>query len=393
MPTAPLMQLPKTKSEEEFESICTNILTNYYGKSFSRYGRRGQKQHGIDIYCDTSNGKRIVAQCKNYLSLNSSDLINQIKSDIESANAKFKIETFVIMTALDRDTSVQDYVSGLKGEYSFPIELFFWEDIQLKIAEDDRLLNQYYGGLIPNIKPEKDMLITLLTESQGKCLNCGNTLGIPIRGKSPSARCEVVHITFSNEEAKGYEDAVALCPYCAEEFPIMSVNEKQTLLENKRRCADVQAFLERISGIRFKKEIETVLRKIHDVKNDPKLPKTKLKDLKEIKEKIHEPYLWEKIDASMARMYKSVVTICGRLEQENVIDTRVFGDMMKAAQGILSAEVAQKSGVTDPQEYVMRLLVDNLCAQVGQNHLDACEIIVGYLVKRCDLFNENAKQS
>jgi hypothetical protein len=31
--------------------------------------------------------------------------------------------------------------------------------------------------------------------------------------------------------------------------------------------------------------------------------------------------------------------------------------------------------------------------QVGQKHKDACEIIIGYLVKRCDLFNENAKQS
>lgn len=69
MPTVPLMQLPKTKSEDEFENICTNILTNFYGKPFSRYGRKGQKQHGIDIYCDTSNGKRIVAQCKNYVSV------------------------------------------------------------------------------------------------------------------------------------------------------------------------------------------------------------------------------------------------------------------------------------------------------------------------------------
>lgn len=47
----------------------------------------------------------------------------------------------------------------------------------------------------------------------------------------------------------------------------------------------------------------------------------------------------------------------------------------------------------DPQEYIADLLVEKLFSQVGQRHRDACEIIVGYLVKRCDLFNENTKQS
>lgn len=74
----------------------------------------------------------------------------------------------------------------------------------------------------------------------------------------------------------------------------MSTDEKKALLASKRRCAELQAFIERTESIRFPKEIENVLREIHKAKNLGGLEKTDLKDLVEIEEKIHEPYLKEK---------------------------------------------------------------------------------------------------
>jgi hypothetical protein len=191
-----------------------------------------------------------------------------------------------------------------------------------------------------------------------------------------------------------YENAVALCKdSCAKEAPLMSDAEKSELLEDKRKCAELVEFLTKINGYKFQKEIETVLREIHKAKNDGTLEQTDLKDLVEIEQKIHEPYLKDKIDASMTRLYKKVKQICGRLEQEIGFNTKVFGEMMKSAQIVLSSGVVNRPDITDPQEYVERLLVENLFSQIGQKHKDACEIIVGYLVKRCDLFNETAKQS
>ncbi len=64
MPTikknAMLYQLPIPKYPEVFENLVCDLLNEVYKTtSFSLYGRKGQKQHGIDIlyaaknyYCD-----------------------------------------------------------------------------------------------------------------------------------------------------------------------------------------------------------------------------------------------------------------------------------------------------------------------------------------------------
>jgi hypothetical protein len=284
----------------------------------------------------------------------------------------------------ERDANIAAQIAAAsQGKY----DIEFAEDVAGIVAER-------INTLAVMSKSEKDTLATLLTESRGKCLSCGKELGVPVRGKLPSANCEVVYVKFSDSEPETIGNAVALCERtCAKEVAIMSDDEKTALLEAKRRCADIQAFLVKIEGIKFQREIEAVLREIHRSKNDGTLERTNPKDLVEIEQKIHEPYLKDKIDASMVRLYKKVKQICGRLEQEIGFDTKVFGEMMKSAQIILTSGLANKPHITDPQEYVTKLVVEKLFAQVGQRHEDACEIIIGFLVKRCDLFNETAKQS
>lgn len=243
-------------------------------------------------------------------------------------------------------------------------------------------------------KQDDSLLVTLLSEANGKCLYCGGYLGIPKRGKIPVKNCEIVYLKQLPDEADSYENAVALCTNeCAPLVPAMSSDEIAELLEKKHRCADIQAFLDRISGIKFQDEIETVLREVHKTKNAQGLEPTDIKDLVEIERKIHEPFLKDKINASMARLYKTVKNTCSRLEQEIGFDTNMFGELMKSAYKLLESGIQQKSDIIDPQEYIADLLVEKLFSQVGQRHRDACEIIVGYLVKRCDLFNENTKQS
>lgn len=150
MPTPSLMEIPKSRSAEEFECLCTDILTQAYNQRFLRYGRNGQKQNGIDIYASPDNEHYIVAQCKNYfLSTSTKNIVKQIEKDAKAAEiSNFNISKFIVMTAMNRDKYVQDSVVNIDS--SFNIELWFWEDIQEKACSNTKLLHDYYPNLFEN---------------------------------------------------------------------------------------------------------------------------------------------------------------------------------------------------------------------------------------------------
>lgn len=143
MPTSPIMILPKSNSAEEFESICKDVLELKYDMDFVFYGRKGQKQDGIDLYAKSTNGSYVIVQCKNYHKSTFEKFRSQLSDDINSSkNLGVEIEEFIVMTALDRDAKVQKFIS----EYSvpFPVSVLFWDDIQDKLCSNKRLLKKYY---------------------------------------------------------------------------------------------------------------------------------------------------------------------------------------------------------------------------------------------------------
>jgi hypothetical protein len=242
-------------------------------------------------------------------------------------------------------------------------------------------------------KRDRGLLVTLLTESRGDCLCCNKKLGTPKKNQQSSDTSEIVYLKMNDSEESCYANAVVLCKNCAAEVDQLTIDEKNDLLNKKRDCANYVEFLTKLDNFKFQKEIETVLREINSNKNNVNLERSDPNDLVEISQKIHEPYLKDKIDASMTRLYKKVKEICSRLEQEIGFDTEVFGSLMKSAQITLTNVLKTKPEIVNPQEYAIQLLQERLCSQVGQKHQDACLIIINYLIKRCDLFNETSKQS
>ncbi|MDC4380410.1 hypothetical protein OHV39_07570, partial [Acinetobacter baumannii] len=60
MPTAANLELPRPKDWNEFEDICLSISKiKWSNPNFSRFGRIGQKQDGVDIYGDGQLGQLI----------------------------------------------------------------------------------------------------------------------------------------------------------------------------------------------------------------------------------------------------------------------------------------------------------------------------------------------
>lgn len=143
MPTAPLMQLPKTRSAEEFENMCADVLSKIYGCPFEQYGRQGQKQNGIDLIGSQIPSMHIVAQCKNYYALTYEKLRKQLIEDIEATeNLPFSFQTFIGMTSLEQDVVTKDII--LNTIVPFKVEIMFWEDIQCILSSDVKLLKKYY---------------------------------------------------------------------------------------------------------------------------------------------------------------------------------------------------------------------------------------------------------
>lgn len=147
MPTNSLVQLPRSRSAEEFENMCADILTVIYKISFSIYGRQGQEQNGIDLFASNTEGHHIVAQCKNYYACSYKKLQEQLSKDIASAkNLPFSISEFIAMTSLDRDVATQNLILNLST--TFDVKILFWEDIQKAISGETNLLHKYYPQFV-----------------------------------------------------------------------------------------------------------------------------------------------------------------------------------------------------------------------------------------------------
>ncbi|MCA9677040.1 MAG: hypothetical protein KC464_18580 [Myxococcales bacterium] len=50
MPSPVTSELPKPKSEDEFEDIAADVAARWWAANVHRNGRRGQRQNGVDLY-------------------------------------------------------------------------------------------------------------------------------------------------------------------------------------------------------------------------------------------------------------------------------------------------------------------------------------------------------
>jgi len=147
MPTTTMMKLPKTESPEEFEKICRDVLCIKYNLEFDLYGGRGENQDGVDIRAE-QNGKKTVAQCKNYLKPNSSkSLIESFTKDMKAVadtNKNGVIEKFIAMTSHDRNTTVEDEILAFGKTLGLNTKVLFWDNIEEIICGDIALLRTHY---------------------------------------------------------------------------------------------------------------------------------------------------------------------------------------------------------------------------------------------------------
>ena len=134
------------------------IVNKKYKKTFSLYGRTGQKQHGIDIYSDDF---KEVIQCKNYTTNDIKALKDVINRDFKEAYAYFyqeknwQFERFIVATAIDKDRKGDESIIEHNLNNNIKIEIWFWEDIQDMVLQDNELLIKYYKNFVIDLSELK----------------------------------------------------------------------------------------------------------------------------------------------------------------------------------------------------------------------------------------------
>lgn len=157
-------QFSPLKDEKEFESLVNDLCEEKYDFEFQVYGRKGQKQSGIDGLSFSKNEKKIVYQCKNKLIIRDdkeirAELLEDLENEVKSASAKFpNIDTFIFANSFKQDTALQDKAADMSRLYGFTVIVWSWEEIEGLLEKNLKVAKQYYPHLFDkSILTEQDI--------------------------------------------------------------------------------------------------------------------------------------------------------------------------------------------------------------------------------------------
>lgn len=155
--------LTKFRNANQFEELMVLCAKDLYGgMKFTRLGRNGQRQDGLDLISE--NGKMVI-QCKNYQDgeRGRKEFINNARKDYLRVKKSHKdIKKFIAATTLSRDAQIQEQLSDLlhkpAKEKGPSFSILFWEDITPVIIKNASILKRFFPNVVikPDIVPHTD---------------------------------------------------------------------------------------------------------------------------------------------------------------------------------------------------------------------------------------------
>ncbi|MCA9902743.1 MAG: SAVED domain-containing protein [Anaerolineae bacterium] len=162
--------LPKPVSDDShiFEDLVCEVMVRQLNcRNLQRYGRDGQKQHGVDIAGVTPHGI-VGIQCKHH----PTTIITTAEIDKEiSKSEKFRpelVELFIV-TSSDRDTKAHSHVLKCtrqrqeRGHY--PVIIVFWDELVNWLDGYPDLIYKYFSQFFPSSELENIHIPSSNTEA------------------------------------------------------------------------------------------------------------------------------------------------------------------------------------------------------------------------------------
>lgn len=145
------MRYPQPDNEDDFEAFCERFFRLFLKRdSLSLYGKRGQRQYGIDIFDQFCLPPVVAIQCK-HIEPHKSIAPRVIWEEVEEvAGAPHSIDRYIICTTANRSREAHDTVVEINSSKRFPfqVEIQFWDDVCRRLGEFPPIvaLRLIYGG-------------------------------------------------------------------------------------------------------------------------------------------------------------------------------------------------------------------------------------------------------
>ncbi|MGL6074634.1 MAG: PIN domain-containing protein [Fimbriiglobus sp.] len=135
-------RFPQPSNEDDFELFCLRFCRAIWkDRSFSRYGKRGESQHGIDLIDESGTEPYRAVQCKHHES-NKTIPPGEIRDEVTKASsALFGLHEYYILTTARKSTQGQNAVIQINqsqhAKNTFRVYLWSWEDIEEQLSQLD----------------------------------------------------------------------------------------------------------------------------------------------------------------------------------------------------------------------------------------------------------------
>jgi hypothetical protein len=158
MPTRLSTNFAPLKDSDEFESLIRDICALEWGDPRTeKFGRKGQRQFGVDIYGRPVDldGIYRAAQCK---LRTKGDSLTEAEIEKEVSDARHfphKLDALIIATDAPRDTHTQILVDQISEREvrngNSRVAIWFWDEIMERLAAYPRLIVSYYRDYFANL--------------------------------------------------------------------------------------------------------------------------------------------------------------------------------------------------------------------------------------------------
>jgi hypothetical protein len=160
-------QLPAINNPYIFESLILDLFNQLETENtYKKFGGRGQKQKGIDIFSSVDN---IAIQCKNK-DLSRKDIVlrKELFNDIEESilkiineDLKIKIKRFYITSTYKDHPDLDEFCVNLKEKLNLKFDIIYWgwNTIEEYILNEKNLLVRYWPNFVLEENSKENNLI------------------------------------------------------------------------------------------------------------------------------------------------------------------------------------------------------------------------------------------